>query len=163
MKKKYHFKQNTRFKNENAQAIGEYLEFNFKSSKVTPPEVVSLAENPNSPIHRYFDWNNKSAAHKYRLLTARNLINALYIKIEDVETRAYEHVFLKSENSPCYVTTDKVFSEKDLVDQVIEQALKELLYWKSKYSLYKEKLPYVFPAINKLEKEKSNGKKKERH
>jgi hypothetical protein len=56
-----------------AQIIGEYIELHFPDG-VTPHQLLEVATPKSSPIHKYFDWNDESAAHKYRLDQARGII-----------------------------------------------------------------------------------------
>lgn len=42
--------------------------------ELTPAEIVEAARPPESLLHGFFDWNDKSAAEKQRLDTARRLI-----------------------------------------------------------------------------------------
>ena len=39
--------------------------------RVTPEEVIDAARRTDSPLHDYFDWDDTSAAHKYRIEQAR--------------------------------------------------------------------------------------------
>lgn len=48
---------------------------------LTPEMVVEDAKQEESPLHSMFEWNDKSAAHKHRLHTARQLIKSVTIKI----------------------------------------------------------------------------------
>lgn len=42
--------------------------------RLTPAAVVLAAKSPKNPLHKEFDWNDKSAAYTARLDTARDLI-----------------------------------------------------------------------------------------
>lgn len=48
---------------------------------LTAEDVVAVASNPDSPLHEFFDWNDGSAAHKYRIEQARHLIYKIKVEI----------------------------------------------------------------------------------
>ena len=49
--------------------------------RLTANAVVTAAENSSHPLHRLFDWNNDTAAHKHRLDTARRLIKSVEVRL----------------------------------------------------------------------------------
>jgi len=49
--------------------------------RLTPLGVLDAAASPDSPLHDEFDWNNDSAAHKYRISQARSLIRSVQVVI----------------------------------------------------------------------------------
>jgi len=157
--KKYYFAKGSPFDPKDAQKVGEYLERYFPNSNFKPEQIVEIARPPTSPIHKYFDWDDETAAKKYRLQQARRIVNALYISIENVETRAFESVYLKAIDETSYMNSETIFNSKDLWLQVVDAAKRELLYWEAKYSLYKQQLPEIFQAIERLkEREKKHEK-----
>lgn len=62
--------------------------------RLTADLVVKDAEDDTSPLHKYFEWDDKKAAHQHRLDTARALIRSVEIKIT---------VFKKEAKVPAYV------------------------------------------------------------
>jgi len=66
---------------EESQKIGEHLEklTQINGGELKPQNVVDDAKIPKSPIHKYFDWNDTTAAKKYRLTQARKLVNSIEI------------------------------------------------------------------------------------
>lgn len=44
-------------------------------------KVVEAARDPDSPLHKHFQWNDGEAAHRYRLGQARALIRAQKIPV----------------------------------------------------------------------------------
>lgn len=45
-----------------------------KRGTITPDQLVIAAQNPKSPGHSYFEWDDSSAAHRWRLEQAARLI-----------------------------------------------------------------------------------------
>ena len=68
------------------QVVGEKHSELFKAhGKVTPEIVIKHAEDKNSVLNGAFDWNDKSAAKKWRLHTARHLIRSVVIEEQEAE------------------------------------------------------------------------------
>lgn len=62
--------------------------------KLTPELVVEHAEDPESPLHDHFDWDNREAGDKWRKHQARMLICNVKIVSEtnpDEKTRLFIH------------------------------------------------------------------------
>ena len=83
------------------------------NNELKPPDVVNAARPKNAPLHSCFEWDNKVAAEKYRLVEARILIRSVriikpdtpsqpqfvHVRIEKTEPRAhfYQHVSMLKE------------------------------------------------------------------
>jgi hypothetical protein len=69
-------------------------EIEARHGTASPNIVVKEAVNPKHVLHPLFDWNDKSAAHKHRLDTARNLIASvrIVVEIDDHVTKAIAYV-----------------------------------------------------------------------
>lgn len=64
-------------KAEREVVLAELQRLEALHGKVAPEVVVREARAKESPLHRYFDWNNKRAADKWRLEQARSLISSV--------------------------------------------------------------------------------------
>ena len=67
------------FGDKEAKKIVELFRREFPDGEVTPKEVLEIAKNPDSILHRHFDWNDSSAAAKYRIIQARKIITGIVI------------------------------------------------------------------------------------
>lgn len=146
---------------EKAQRYGERIALlvEEKDGAVTPAEIVCDAERKVSPLHDFFEWDNKTAATMYRVDQARYLLRSIHVVIKqndhEQEQRAFYNVVIKSEateeDERVYVHLDRVLGEEDLRQQVIAQALAKLVTWQAKYKLYKESvLAPIFAVIDQL-------------
>lgn len=68
------------------QAEKEIRSLETKAGKIYAKSVLEMAKNPESILHKYFDWSDTSAANKYRLIQAAELIRCVRIESECVET-----------------------------------------------------------------------------
>jgi len=124
--------------------VGKHLEFlreQFKG-EITPEDILQDAENPNSPLHPFFEWDDTDAARQYRLQQARGLIRAvvaIYVHDDQPATkmRAYVHVAGSGEE-PHYREVSHAMSVKSSRDYVLEKAKRELRAWCIKYHDLKE-------------------------
>ena len=57
-----------------------------KAGRLTPSMVVAEAENPECPIHDYFEWDDAKAGHAYRIEQARILIRRIKIEVETIDS-----------------------------------------------------------------------------
>ncbi len=145
----------SRIRKADAKVLGETFERIKASGKhLTAETVLTEATNPRSPLHKYFNWDDASAAHQYRLEQARRLIRSIEVVIEDargkqVPMRAYYSV-KDAEGTRGYEPMTFVFESPDLADQVIAEAVSQLEAWKVKYAKYqwaKGAIPKVAAAL----------------
>lgn len=121
-------------------------------SRVTPTIVLDDARSKFSPLHKAFDWDDKTAAEAHRLEQAGNLIRDLIVVIrhdkkdEPRELRAF--VSVEREGRRGYTSLDHAMGDADLRRQVVEQALHELEVWRRQYKEYSE-LADIFSAIDR--------------
>lgn len=140
----------------NAKILGKFIEKTFPKG-VEAGQLVHAAKAKSSPIHHLFEWDNKKAADRYRLHQARWFLLELRIDLGDGETqKEFHNVFIKK--SRMYVNTEQALSDVEIWSQVIDDALKRLIYWRDQYKEYKE-FRVVVKEINNLER-KLNAKEK---
>ena len=146
----YQWKPSARIKAkaEDAAAVFDQLE---RSGGLTPGRVVEASRPKGAPLHGEFEWNDKIAASQYREVQARYLIRNLVVVNEtdsggqQAPTRAY---FAVSE--PCeYTHITKVLSDEEMTEKLLEQAIKELVQFKRKYSSLKS-LANLFNEIDQF-------------
>lgn len=54
-----------------------------KDGEVKASTLVATAKPKNSPIHNYFEWDDKIAGHEYRLIQGRKYIRIVTIEREN--------------------------------------------------------------------------------
>jgi len=124
-----------------------------RGGSLLPADVVEAASAPESPLHRFFDWEDSEAAFKWRLHQARNLINAIVI----VETRSGREIFAfvslvdDRQAGEGYRETLVVLADPDLRARALEQALREARSWAQRYADLQE-LSEVFAALAEVGK-----------
>jgi len=155
---KYQAAKNARFNDDDAQVIGRELE--RMGPACTAEMVVEEAKRRASALHPYFDWDNDSAAHAYRLEQARYYVRHIEVVIVNAEgetaTRGWHHVAIEHESADedgtAYVSAMTIREDRYLGEQVIKHALRELEGWQRRYAEYQDVFSEVFRAIPKVKK-----------
>lgn len=132
----------------------EKLALMDENGRLRPEAVVEDAENPDSPLHRCFTWENGEAAYRWRLHEARMLIRASYTVVVEqqavpIKTRAY--VSLKSARvaRSGYTPIRRVLSEPELHAELLRNALEDLEAMERRYGHLRE-LKAVFSAVRRV-------------
>lgn len=115
-----------------------------------PQVVVNEAQNPESPLHPYFDWDDSEAACKWRLEQARRLIRVAVTIIHPDQTepiRTYVSLLDDRMTRAGYRSTVEVLNDKERRDAMLQQALRELAAFRKKYAVLSE-LAEVFAAAD---------------
>ena len=139
-----------------AVVLGHFLE--SLGDSITPQAVVDAARPKRSPIHQLFEWNDTTAAERYRLHQARLHINHLEVVVtidgEERSTRAYHSIKIAETDEDAggrvYQPLRVVLSNKASAEQVVQQALDELNLWRATYNHYDGIFGPVFRAIDEV-------------
>lgn len=74
-----------------------------KEGRVTPESFLEKAKPVNSPIHRFFDWNDATAAVEHRLHQARQIVRSIIFR----PTRETEKPLETHRVTPHHYKTDR--------------------------------------------------------
>ncbi|HEY2243430.1 MAG TPA: hypothetical protein VGH47_04300 [Xanthobacteraceae bacterium] len=147
-----------------AQIFGDFIEQladGADPSAVATEKIVEQARNRSHPCHDLFDWNEKHAAHLYRLDQARHFVNRLrivHVEVRNnptVSDRAFYSVRTPDDHRG-YVTRRRIMGDRDLRVQVIERAKHELESFVAKYLAVLtlgRSLPHLNGAIDAMRDE----------
>lgn len=116
-----------------------------------PEDVIRAAEPEGSVLHDRFEWDDSEAAHQYRLEQARKLIRVT-VELLDGKERALTRVFVslssdREKEGGGYRSTVDVMNDAQMRQQLLEDALDEMEYFKHKYAALQE-LKKIFSAIS---------------
>lgn len=79
--KEYFVKSSTRFTNADAKVIGPVLGSLAEQGPVTARDVLETAHSANSPLHKYFEWDDAKAAEQHRLAVARDMVRTVRVRV----------------------------------------------------------------------------------
>jgi hypothetical protein len=135
---------------------------------IDPIKVVDYARNPDTSLHKKFQWDDTIAAEKYRIYQARQIIR-LELVIVHQDTRGKVHILSdvteekgkivrafvsleddrQADDVRGYRSVMDVLSHEDLRVKLLEQAKNDMNIFLRKYSVLTE-LAKVFEAMNEI-------------
>ena len=134
------------------QEIGEVCERLDRSGNLTPMALVDEGRDPKSPLHGCFEWDDASAAEKYREVQAGRIIRSIVVDIEGVQepTRAFVSVAISDDgNGKTYMGVEAALSNEETRECVLASAIAELKAFERKYA-HLEELAQVITAIRRV-------------
>lgn len=156
----YFARASARLSDTDATIIGQEI---VRMGKPTPKQIVEAARPDNSPLHRFFTWDNAGAAESWRIEEARILVRSISVRIinrdgEEVPVRAFH--LLPSEDVPNeqrYTHINVIRDDPDKTDVLLHRSHNELVKWFREYGTYRDVLvgrdsrwETVFTAIEKI-------------
>lgn len=117
----------------------------------TPQDVVDIAEDQNTELHKCFEWDDREASKKWRLFQARQVLcNLVVVKQEPDEEEEKTRVFLNVDRSTQkYTKIQLVLKNEDQYNRLLEQAKRDFKKLQVKYRTLKE-LQSLFDLIEEL-------------
>ena len=123
---------------------------------IDPVVVVDFARNENTALHNRFEWDDTEAAEKYRVWQARMIIRMELVVLpetgkKDKLVRSFVSLVSdrKAEQDKGYRFMVDVLSDTDLRGRLLEEARKDMLIFRRKYSQLTE-LAKVFVAMDEI-------------
>lgn len=103
--------------------------------EVTRENFLESARSETSEMHKLFEWDDTKAAHQYRLNQASVIIASIRVTVvekepEQVKVRLYVQ---DKETSSGYVNIKRAFTEDDKRKRIIEEAKRDVEWFKNKY------------------------------
>ncbi len=99
------------------EAIARIRQLESPDGTITPQTVLDDAQDPASPLHEHFEWDDTKAAQAYRLDQARQLIRSVRLVITNTEsvvrTVAYVRDPNRAAHDPGYVNTFRLRQSPD--------------------------------------------------
>lgn len=137
-----------------AQVAGERLEEIRQRKALTAKAIVDDARPEESPLHPCFDWDDSSAAEKWREQQASALIREIVVTMETTHSKRDVRAFVSVNvnNSPQYTSIEAALSREDLRQQVLDAAVREIDGWRRKYRDLQELAEVVAAADRAVEK-----------
>lgn len=116
-----------------------------KHGSITAEIVVKEATKKSSPLHSHFDWDDTTAATKFRLVQAAALIrqiNVQYLVGEErtIRVRAFHNVSDDDEESGAgyFVSLATAMTVESYRDQLLANCKRDMLAFKVKYAALNE-------------------------
>ena len=131
-----------------AQSAGVELDRIYKKhGNLIPSNVVEESRDETSVLHPCFEWNDAAAAEKYRETQAGLILRNITVVSESVGNEEPVRAFVSVQKS--YQPIEIVLSDQEKTEELLRNALKELVSFKAKYNTLSMLKP-VFDAIEKV-------------
>ncbi len=124
----------------NPQAVGEELErIRAERGQLLASSVVEEAQNPESPLHEAFTWDDSLAAQQHRLAQARKLIVSIRILNSPTAKPVPAFVSVRSpELGRSYLPTIEALSDEQLRFRVLNDVRQALESIERKWAHFQE-------------------------
>jgi len=134
----------------------EIINLSSRPEGVRPEDLLERAREENSPLHKFFEWDDAAAAEKYRLEQARKLIYTVTIRIiedghDPIRGNYAVRVVDINTGGSTYRPIQDVMNDPLQRGLVLQRALAEFLAWQTRYEHLTE-LAEIFRVGNVLRK-----------
>jgi hypothetical protein len=135
----------------NQKLINEIIEVKDKYG-LTAENLLRKAQDSSSELHKHFEWDNSTAAHRFRLIQAAYIINSVSVKVEGKDTPAFEYVTINRARE--FKDNVEIMSNETLRKQILDRAITYANSWKETYERYNYgELKPIISSINRVKKE----------
>jgi len=111
-----------------------YQEIKSLGQECTTEQVLDLARNPETELHRCFDWDDTVAAEKWRMEQARLVCRSLVVVVQKYETEPVKlRIFEHDHEEKVYRETRLTFRNEDQYSRLLNQAKTEMNQFTKKY------------------------------
>ena len=107
-------------------AVGREIEELSTTGDLTPARVVEKAKNPDTALHVAFEWNLSKAAYENWLNSARSLIRAICIKVEQNQQSMPIYYRVTEDDKSSYKPIGVVVKNVNFYNSALEQLQGEL-------------------------------------
>ena len=119
---------------------------------LTPAQVVAAASAVDSPLHRFFQWDDTAAAAENRLNQARMLLRSIEVVVigtkgREINARVFLHSSIRGRR---YIAARDALTDPGTRAEILERALAEARSWRDRYRHLHE-LSGVFAALDRAE------------
>lgn len=127
-----HWKMSSLFPNANADKC--YREITSIGDAATPKQILDYGRNPNTELHKCFEWDDSVAAEHYRLQQARTIVCHLVITESSGDDHKPQSFRLLQNTENGYKPVKMIFQNKSEYEKLLENARNELRSFKQRYS-----------------------------
>ena len=131
-----------------AQVAGEELDRIYqKYGELQPSKIVEESRDSSAPLHGCFEWNDQTAAEKYRETQAREIVRQITVVSETTNNQPNVRAFVHVQSA--YHPISVVVNNEENMEELLSTALKELAAFRAKYNTL-NKLKPIFDVLDEL-------------
>lgn len=118
----------------NADAEKCYRELESLGKSYTPQEIVEFARDPNTELHKCFEWDDSKAAENWRKQQARYVCCSISVVTDDKEKEPVAYRLIQhDECSRSYQNIVVTVRNRDQYSELLQMAKRELNSFKERY------------------------------
>ena len=120
----------------------ESIGYSNTTDEFNTQDMVDYARNnPQSELHKLFEWNDTVAAEAYRNRQAQDIIRFLKITVVNDETQTKQPTFIRyyvstGKHDGTYKKTETVFKNASEADKVLEHMKRDAENFINRYKIY---------------------------
>lgn len=127
----------------------ELLALRDTDGLLRPKKIVAWArQNPDSDLHREFEWDNRRAAEEYRIWQARRIV-AMHLTYEEGPRQFVSLRIDQAREGGGYRDLEDVKNAPDLMQHALQDALDDLERTQQRYNFLRELAP-VWKATERV-------------
>ena len=111
-----------------------YEEIQTIGESVTPKQILDYARNPETELHKCFEWDDSIAAEKYRIEQARMVVRHLVIVNDKESDKEPQKIRVMQRAEDAYKPVQMIVRNKTEYESLLERARAELRAIKNRYS-----------------------------
>lgn len=157
-------KKSTEIESKNDEIKKQLEAIANRPAGLNPQTLLMEAKNPQSSLHKYFEWDDTEAAQKWREAQAYDLIRRIKVEVitseqKTLTVRAFwpiKHVepdgTIDAAKRGSFLLVNNIMDDEAAIRQVINNAKSELTAFQVRYSKLSELFEFsgIFNEINKL-------------
>lgn len=138
------------FDDDDAAILGERITTLSREGTLTPEAVVEDARPPQSPTHRFFEWDDRVAAERYRVSQATHYLSNIYVMPAEARDpiRADQLIRLQARGPR---EAARPVTHIETAADVVAQARRDLEHWRQRYETRRELRPATLLVREALE------------
>lgn len=118
----------------NADAEKCYRELETLGDSYTPQQIVDFAKNPETELHKCFEWDDTKAAENWRKQQARYVCCSISIVTDETEQKPTAYRLIQHDtDKQSYQNVVVTVRNRDQYLDLLEMAKKELNSFKERY------------------------------
>lgn len=128
----------------NAETV--YHEIQTLGDSYTPDDIVEMAKDPTTELHKCFEWDDTKAAESWRRFTARQICCSLKVVVEDSNKKkepTLYRVIQSDREEQAYKPVTFTVRHDDEYSKLLAQAKAELAAFKKRYKSIVELEPII--------------------
>lgn len=123
------------------------------NGRIEPEFIVKAATDPKSVLHPHFEWNDKVAAHAFRMDQARSIVSLIRVDKGDGTPPRPAYVSLPDQGY-AYRNVEEVAQSRQLQLLVLQQAERDLIAFERRYQMLNDICDLVRVARETVERKR---------